>query len=63
MKNIIMDFGLYYEIAKKKIKLKLWSAEYSKGYLYFFLNNVADVTEEQYNDCLLYTSPSPRDCS
>ena len=46
MKNIIMDFGLYYEIAKKKIKLKLWSAEYSKGYLYFFLNNVADVTEE-----------------
>lgn len=36
MKNIIMDFGLYYEIAKKKIKLKLWSAEYSKGYLYFF---------------------------
>lgn len=45
-----MDFGFYYEIAKKKIKLKLWSAEYSKGYLYFFLNNVADVTEEQYNE-------------
>ena len=50
MKNIILDFGFYYEIAKKKIKLKLWSAEYSKGYLYFFLNNVADVTEEQYNE-------------
>ena len=50
MKNIIMDFGLYYEITKKKIKLKLWSAEYAKGYLYFCLNNVADVTEEQYNE-------------
>lgn len=35
MKNIIMDFGFYYEIAKKKIKLKLWSAEYSKD-IYIF---------------------------
>ena len=50
MKKIILDFGLYYKNAKKKIASKLWSVEYAKGYLYFFINNVADITDEQYNE-------------
>lgn len=29
MKNIIMDFGVYYKMAKKKIASKLWSVEYA----------------------------------
>lgn len=45
-----MDFGVYYKMAKKKIESKLWSVEYAKGYLYFFINNVADITDNQYNE-------------
>lgn len=49
--NIIMDFYVYYETAKKKIKLKLWSVEFAKGYLSCLLDNIAKMTDEQYDEC------------
>ena len=50
MKNIIMDFEAWYKHAKKKVKLNLWTPEYAKGYIYFFLNNVAEITENEYEE-------------
>lgn len=46
-----MDFYAYYETAKKKIKLKLWSVEFAKGYLSCLLDNIAKMTDEQYDEC------------
>lgn len=45
-----MDFEAWYKHAKKKVKLNLWTPEYAKGYLYFFLNNVAEITENEYEE-------------
>ena len=43
------DKELAYELIRKLVLA--WDPDYTK------------VTEQEYKDCLLYTSPSPRDCS
>lgn len=50
MKEIIIDFNTLYKNAKKKVELKLWSVDYAKGYLSFYLNNIADVADDEYNE-------------
>ena len=50
MATAINDFATYYTIAKNKIRLKLWSIDYAKGYLYCYLNNVLEVTKDNYNE-------------
>lgn len=50
MAAVIKDFATYYKIAENKIKLKLWTVEYAKGYLYCYINNVLDLTEEDFNE-------------
>ena len=37
--------------------------ELSKNKSRIILLNKADLADSKYNACLLYTSPSPRDCS
>ena len=49
MAAVIKDFATYYLIAKKKIELKLWTIDYAKGYLYCYLNNVLNESEDNYN--------------
>lgn len=50
MATYIKDFATYYKIAEKKIRLKLWSVDYAKGYLSCYLNNVLEVTDDDYNE-------------
>lgn len=46
----IKDFKECYTIAKNKIKLKLWSVDYARGYLSCYLNNVLTVNDYEYNE-------------
>ena len=50
MATVIKDFATYYLIAKNKIRLKLWSVDYAKGYLSCYLNNVLTVNEFKYDE-------------
>lgn len=50
VKCAIRDFATYYKVAKKKIKLKLWSVEYAKGWLSCYLGMVLEVSEDNYNE-------------
>ncbi|MBQ8218361.1 MAG: hypothetical protein IJZ79_03555 [Bacilli bacterium] len=36
--------------AENKIRLKLWSREYAKGYLYCYLNEVLNVSDDEYDE-------------
>ena len=49
--HAICDFRTYYILAKNKIKLKLWSIEYAKGFLYCYLDYVLKTSDDDYNEC------------
>lgn len=44
------EFYRQYTTARQKIKLKLWDAEYAKGYLYCYLENVLEVNDSEYDE-------------
>ena len=46
----IKDFATFYLIAKNKIKLKLWSVDYAKGFLHCYIEHVLDLSNDGYNE-------------
>lgn len=50
MATAIKDFATYYKTAENKVRLKLWSVDYAKGYLSCYLNHVLEVTDDDYNE-------------
>ena len=44
------SFEDIYKIATFKVTSKMWSVDYAKGYLSCYLNNVAIVSDDQYNE-------------
>jgi hypothetical protein len=46
----IKDFATYYLIAKHKIKLKLWTIEYAKGFLHCYIDHVLNLSDDDYNE-------------
>ena len=47
---MIKDFGTYYSIAKNKIKLKLWTVEYAKGFLHCYIDCVLELSDFLYDE-------------
>lgn len=48
--TIIRDFATYYSIANNKIKLKLWTVEYAKGFLHCYIGHVLKLSDDDYNE-------------
>ena len=48
--TVIRDFATYYSIAKNKIKLKLRTVEYAKGFLHCYIDHVLKLSDDDYNE-------------
>lgn len=46
----ITQFDKYYEIAKNKVRLKLWTLDFAKGYLSCLVNELNNYQDDEYNN-------------
>jgi hypothetical protein len=44
------QFYLYFEMAQAKIKIKLWTVEYAKGYMSCVINEVMNLKDDEYDE-------------
>ena len=58
LKNVVLDTG------REKLDLEIQSVRFFKQFVIVKFKGIDNINDiEKYKGCLLYTSPSPRDCS